>query len=139
MLTINSKSKEELIAAINALMQRSDVLFATTDDTEEKIYSNPTTSDNFAVNRLILMMKRYTSYQPINYTPEDFSNIGCTLVADLSNNKIQYGGYIEPGDRFYRRMIVLFLNTTTKEELLQALKTVMEREDVYHACPDWVI
>lgn len=61
---------------------------ATYIGTEEvKVYDTATIDDDFAENRVMVVLNNTASRDSRNYTPSDFSEIACKSIQDLSTAK----------------------------------------------------
>ena len=108
------------------------------DKSEEKIYSNATIDDEFVDNVVMLILKRGTTFK--DYSKKDFKTVGCESVEDLTSartNLARQGSAVAGED--YNRILKLTLREKSKENVLNAVNILMERNDVLHACPDYII
>ena len=80
----------------------------------------------FVIGELYIVLQ--PSYNSKEYTLEDFADIGCTKIRERDI----YGEY---SDNQIYRTIELSFDVNTKEETLQIVKLLEEREDVYAAQP----
>lgn len=80
----------------------------------------------FVIGELYIVLQ--PSYNSKEYTLEDFADIGCTKMRERDI----YGEY---SDNQIYRTIELSFDVNTKEETLQIVKLLEEREDVYAAQP----
>ena len=80
----------------------------------------------FVIGEIYIVLQ--PSYNSKEYTLEDFADIGCTKIRERDI----YGEY---SDNQIYRTIELSFDVNTKEETLQIVKLLEEREDVYAAQP----
>lgn len=123
---------------------------------EEEIISNVTLEDEFADNRVMVVMSNEVSLQFNQYDAGDFSEINCNRVSNLSTAteaKVKSASAnasitsvskatnskhdIDISD--YNQVLCLELKDAGKENVLQAIQKLQKREDVIYAGPDYVI
>ncbi|MCL2761818.1 MAG: S8 family serine peptidase [Treponema sp.] len=124
---------------------------------EEKIYSYATLEDDFAEDRVVVVLTKAASMNFRAYTPEDFSEVNCIRVVDSTRltmevvqeqlraektgdwsklkERIEMGMLVNV-DKF-KRILDLDLPVQSKENVLQAIKLLEQREDVLYAGPDY--
>ena len=118
--------------------------------------------EEFADNRLIVVLDKKTSMKFSEYQTSDFADIKCTKIRDLTkevgnlvkakkNNDIdelkKQGGNILDTIRIadniniydYRQILCLELEENSKENVLSVIKKIEKRNDVQCACPDYVM
>ena len=102
----------------------------TEDSTEEpsKIYCNATLDDDFTDNDILVIMTPENNFR--EYTVEDFSDIGCIQIKDLT---------IGPTEGRLCRILHLKLEEHSKQNVLDAIKILEQRDDVYSAEPNYLI
>ena len=105
---IHSKFKE---------LNYEDYKFITEDDPQVSIGT---------LGRITVMIQ--PAFNDKKYTPEDFSEIGCTSIKE---SEYSIG---EPHE-IYRRMQLFFDPVSDREELIVKVKQLEEREDIYSASP----
>jgi len=156
----NSKNTETINTSIEA-NDKSFVpeLFVIGPDEEGKIYSDATLKDDFAPDRVAVVLNQAASLKFKTYTPEDFPEIDCIMVVDTStaamenvklqleayktgdNSKIQKyidsGMLLSIGD--FRQILTLHLSVKSKENVLQAIRLLEKRPDIFCAEPDYVM
>lgn len=129
---------------------------------EEKIYSTATLEDDFADDRVMVVLNNAASLKLKTYTAADFPEIQCASVNDLStaasarvNAKLNgesvasvcaqelgtvvFSDFYEVNTETYNQILCLTLPETGKQNVLAAIKLLMQREDVKYAGPDYVI
>ena len=128
----------------------------------EKIYSNATLEDDFAEDRVLVVLSNTASLAFKDYNATDFSEIQCKTAKNLSQAacniaKAQVKG-IDPVSvlnvekdnltfkNFYsvdldtfNQVLCLEIENKGKQNVLDAIKTLMLRDDVIYAGPDYVL
>ena len=84
----------------------------------EKIYEEINMRDDFAPNQVYVTV--FPQCLPETYTIDDFQDIGCTKFTKLYS---EYGGFR------------LDIPTTTKEEVVEVIRYLEKREDIYYVRP----
>lgn len=94
------------------------------DDTDsiDKVYCEATLDDEFTDNEILVIITPENNFE--EYTDDDFSEIGCIDVEDLS---------IDPEEDKLCRILHLTLSVHSKENVLNAISILEEREDIYSA------
>ena len=119
--TTEEATTEEMTTEDAATEEHTDVIGVRK---KSKVYSTATIEDNFLPDKVFIGIQPYAHYD--EYTPESFSEVGCVAITT---------DHLFPdGDRH----LVLKLSTTSKEEVLQAMKLLMKREDVWYAHPAYL-
>ena len=129
---------------------------------EPKIYSNVSLEDDFADNRVMVVLNNAASLKLKTYTSADFPEIQCKSVNDLStasaarvsaklrgenvaevfgakSENIVFSDFYEVDTTTYNQILCLTLPTAGKQNVLEAIKLLMQRDDVKYAGPDFVI
>lgn len=133
---------------------------------EEKIYCKATIDDDFAGNRILVVLKNNESLKLKSYSSDNFFNINCKSVESLTTAtdkkaKSQIDDFLKNSldikeantsfikhetDDFksvdlntYRRVICIELEENNKENVLEVIKTLEKRDDVLYAGPDYFI
>ncbi|MCL2761768.1 MAG: S8 family serine peptidase [Treponema sp.] len=126
---------------------------------EGKIYSNATLQDSFAEDRVLIVLKKSASMDFRTYTPEDFPELNGVQVRDLSKRtmavvqeqlkaqktgdwsrltkRIEQGMLVDVNK--FKRILCLELPIQSKENVLQAIKLLEQRNDIMYAGPDTMI
>ena len=115
---------------------------------EEKIYCKATIDDDFTDDRVIIVLNLETTRQFREYTTEDFPEIDCAQVYDLSAPIVDWVETqlaIEPVPSEpmlvditeFRRILSLELREKSKENVLRAIKLLEKRDDVLSAEPNY--
>ena len=112
---------------------------------EEKVYCNATLDDEFEEYSVMVVMTNIASLQFKTYTPEDFPEIQCADVNDLSTasaSRVQAklnGEYIKDVDIYeYNQILCLRLKNPGKQNVLDAIKELEKREDIKSASPNYI-
>ena len=129
---------------------------------EPKVFSNATLDDDFADNRVMVVLNNAASLKLKTYTAADFPEIGCASVNDLStataarvsaklrgenvaeifgarSEGVVFSDFYEVNVQEYNQILCLTLPTTGKQNVLEAIKLLMQREDVMYAGPDYYL
>ncbi|MCL2763381.1 MAG: S8 family serine peptidase, partial [Treponema sp.] len=127
---------------------------------EEKILTNVSLASSFADNRVLIVLKKSVSMDFRTYTPEDFPEIpGIVRVVDASRrtmaivqeqlNAQKTGDWSKLRRRMelgmlgdvnrFRRILYLELAVQSKENVLQVIKLLEQREEIWYCGPDYVI
>jgi len=143
---------KKYILVISALfiMMLASFLFVSAQQErfEEKIYCKATIDDDFTDDRVIIVLNRETTRQFREYTTEDFPEIDCVQVYDLSAPIVDWVEAqlaIEPVPSEpmlvditeFRRILSLELREKSKENVLRVIKLLEERNDVLSAEPNY--
>lgn len=123
---------------------------------EAKVYSKATLDDQFADDGVLVVLSNKASLQFQEFESSDFSDIGCLAVTDYSSafgEKIRAQVDIlskatastrelQSVDtakiQGYNQVLYLRLSNTGKQNVLDAIKKLMLREDVIYAGPDYI-
>ena len=121
---------------------------------EEKIYCTATLEDDFADNIVAVVLTNIASLKLKTYTPEDFPEIQCVKVEDISTATKEQVQAILQGEPVrdslgmdyssfdiedYHMLLILTLKNPGKQNVLDAIKELEKREDVLSAEPDYAI
>ena len=112
---------------------------------EKKVYCNATLDDEFEEYSVMVVMTNIASLQFNTYTPEDFPEIQCADVNDLSTasaSRVQAklnGEYIKDVNIYeYNQILCLRLKNPGKQNVLDAIKELEKREDIKSASPNYI-
>ena len=90
----------------------------------------PALKDNFSETSVVITV--YPFAAEFEYLASDFADIKCTDVRDADNSNIN--------PERPSRKLVLTLDTNSKQDIIDAMMTLLERDDVYSAEPvGWFI
>ena len=144
-LVIEETDPQGMYRVLSKLMEREDVQRAypnvyMTDSSGAEIAPEERWADSkFSNNAIIVSLTHEASLQLQEYTPADFSGIGCVQVEEWSPYWLAAVAD-EKNEDFglssYKRRLVLYLENQTREGVYQALAAVMQREDVSDARPN---
>lgn len=95
--------------------------------------------DSFTANEVLVAMTKQASRSGKLYLPEDFSEIGCTKVEDLTSkldSSDEQSNFFNTEN--YRKILLLTLESNSKRNVLQAVNDLNRRSDVEFAQPNLV-
>ena len=116
----------------------------------------------FTDDRVLVVLTREASMEFNTYTADDFVNIGCASVTDLSNGAIaitkaalnqavsalstrEVGVPFEIQEKYgeavsnYKQILCLNLENPGYSSVLAAIETLRQRDDVYYAGPNYIM
>lgn len=109
---------------------------------EEKIYCNATLQDDFVEDRVILKLTRAASLNPKTYVIEDFPEIACKSVTDLTSEATAVALGYKTNELVnvekYHRILLLILTVKSKQYVLDSINMLMERSDIIYSSPDYI-
>ncbi len=126
-------------------------------DKEVKTYCSATLDDQFADDRLLVVLNHSTSSKLKTYTEKDFAEVSVKSVHDLTQNtktKLQTARNVtskgvallkDDAEQLvwiqenYNQILSLELQSKGKENVLKAIKLLEAREDVLCVAPDYRI
>lgn len=132
-------------------------VFAEQTTDSEKVYSSATLNDKFADDTVLVVFNEQASYSMKNYGKEDFSSIGCIKIQNLTQEVTTIVQQNNPQGRAflntervvndnelvnldnYKRVLSLKLENKSKQNVLNAIKELEKRSDVYYVGPDYEI
>ena len=146
-------------AALPVLAQVSD---APVPLSEEKVYCNATLEDDFADDRVVVLLSNKASTSLHTYTKADFAGIGCTEVQNLTQyttaqvnaklrgetaelqktaepNVITFAEFSKVDTENFHQILCLTLETPGKQNVLDAIAALMKHPDVIAAEPDYTV
>ena len=110
---------------------------------EEKIYVDVNLEDDFEADKVLVTLNEEASFSSKNYTIADFSDVGCIAVENLTEEATLVAQGEKQNDMVnlenYRRVLSLRLNVNSKENVLETIESLMAREDVLSAEPNYKI
>ena len=129
---------------------------------DKNVSSTATIDQNFADNRVLVVLTREASMTFTTYTANSFASLGCVSVTDLSDatGAMVKAAMEQAMETFssrgisdlpstpvehsetisnYRQVLCLELNEASKENVIKTIKLLSERDDVLYAGPDYVI
>ncbi len=114
--------------------------------TEEKIYYQGTLDDNFNYDKIIVVLSKEETNKYKDYTPDDFPEIDCQSVTDLTQsivNKIKNKEFDENKSLInlekFNRILSLELKEKSKENVLKSIKELEKRNEILSAEPNTTI
>lgn len=93
-----------------------------------KKYCEATIYDDFEIGRIIIKVYPFANH--VEYTADDFAEVGCTGIYALENVK-------EDVDKPTRSFIIE-IRGSTKQAVLDAIETLEKRADIYIAEPNYI-
>ncbi|MBQ9120873.1 MAG: S8 family serine peptidase, partial [Clostridia bacterium] len=147
-----------ILTGFTSAVQADDMIGA-----EDTVISTPTESEcSFADNRVLVALTREASLAFSSYSVEDFSDIGCIKVTDLSDSAAtmtkdalhQASILLTTGESTaffevqnknknvvsnYKQILCLELENPGRENVLAAVSLLQQRDDVYCAEPDYIL
>ncbi|MCL2621860.1 MAG: leucine-rich repeat protein [Firmicutes bacterium] len=125
-----------------------NILSASEQQCEKKIFSTATINDEFADDRVSVVLTKEATRKFLTYTAKDFSDVGCVRVTELTQNTVEWVKQKLNGKNpniemqvdieKYRRILQLELDMKNKENVLRAVKLLEQRSDILAADPDYV-
>jgi subtilisin family serine protease len=115
----------------------------------EKIYYDGSVEEDFADDTVLITLNKEATRQFLTYTPEDFPEIDCCSVEDLTGCTVDWVEKQVNGEKTeetmlidienYRRILSLELSENSKENVVNAIKLLETREDIYSAKPNYTL
>lgn len=99
--------------------------------------------DNFSDDKVLVVLNKEASFRSKEYTKYDFEDIGCIKVEDLTSSATD--SIINNLDNDlvnvdnYKRVLCIYLNKHSKENVINVIKELSKRNDVLYAEPDYKI
>lgn len=152
-----------ILAILMVLCQMLPVLGAESDSsgadlevrTEEKVYAKATLAHDFAADGVFVVLSNKASLEFKYFRAEDFQEIGCTAVTDYSgasgekiekqveilSKKSATTREVQSVDKekilTYNQVLYLTIPNSGKQDVLDAIDKLMQREDVIYAGPNY--
>lgn len=101
---------------------------------EAKIYSNATLEDDFADDRVMVVLNQQSTRAGKEYTKSDFTSIGSKSVI---NYFVQDKNNTREISEDARQILRINLNTKSKQNVLDTIDALMKDENVLYAGPDY--
>ncbi len=131
---------------------------APTKNSEETIICNATLDDDFLDDSIIIVLKHDVSLKFKNYVCDDFAEINCIYVDDLTKYTTEIvkeqliaeetGDWSKLQDRIDKHMLVnvdsfhrilcLTIGNPGKENVIKAIRELEKRNDICSAEPDYI-
>ena len=94
-----------------------------------KLYCDYTADDMFMVDRILVTVYPFADH--VLYTENDFAEIGCWDIEVIRERQIGEDGPVTT--------LCLYIPQTTKERILEAVKVLESRDDLYRVAPEMLI
>ena len=131
---------------------------ADTEDVEKLIVCDATLNDNFLDDTVIIVLKNNISLQFNKYNCDDFNEINCTKVDDLTKYSVELlknqsiaertGDWSKIAEHKEKNMLInsnkfhrilcLTISNPGKENVLKAIRKLEKRNDIYYAEPNYI-
>lgn len=114
---------------------------------EEKVYCNATIDDNFTDNEVLVVLTNEESLEFNEYTINDFSEINCVAIDDLTDgykDKIEQqlnGTYVGNNPitlETFNRILKLTLPINSKQNVLDVIDILEDRNDIISVEPNYI-
>ncbi len=105
------------------------VIFVNTAHAEslEKVYCQATMDDDFTDNEILIITMPFANFK--EYNVEDFESINCINIEEISYNI---------KENVLCRIIELTIDGHNKQNVLEAIKILEDRNDIYSAQPNYI-
>lgn len=117
------------IAILNGFKNKVVVVNALNNDIK-KIYCNATLDDDFAEDRILVVLNDKVSSNSKKYSNSDFLRYDCERVNELTNSSLNKNN---------KQVLCLNLKSSSKENVLKTIDKLMKRDDVLYAGVDYKI
>lgn len=127
-------------------------------DDEKLIITKIDIDEDFSDDVVVIVLKHNVSLEFIDYTAEDFSEIGCAKVEDLTEHTTKIvkdeleanrtGDFSKLKERIDKNMLVnidsfhrilcLYLTYPGKENVIASIRKLEKRNDIISAEPDYI-
>lgn len=118
--------KSTYIVLILSIIITSIVLHTPAENLEKR-YCSATLDDNFTDNEILIVIMPFANFH--SYSISSFSDIGCTQIEELSYNIIE---------NQLSRIIKLTLAENSKQNVLNSIRWLEEKSDIYSAEPNYI-
>lgn len=151
------------LATSSLVMALDDHLIADTiiGSKEEKIYSTATLEDDFADDKVLVVLTNKASLSSKNYSVNDFAEVRCTDVRNLTevstalaqakvrgddtvslyrleSNLITFSNIHDIDTEKFNRILTVTLENPGKENVLAAIKALEVRQDIRYVGPSYI-
>ncbi len=92
----------------------------------QKEYCTATVDEDFSPDKVIVEL--FPEYESVDYTVESFADVGCTKLYERWR-----------ADDDFIKSFVLTIDKDSKENVLEMIKVLEKRDDVYCAYPDYLV
>jgi len=103
---------------------------------EGKVFSNVTIDDDFADDKVLILIKQQESLSFKTHSRQSFSEISVSSVRH-ANSYAESIARVQ-GTSDYRKMLVLKLQNPGKNNVLAAIKRLEKRSDIYYVGPSYI-
>ena len=104
-------------------------------ETEEKSYCTATFDKEFSDNEIIVVLSHSISISGKHYSVNDFAEIDCSCVDDLTYGLFESG---KSNEEKFNRILMLTIKNVGKENVLEAIKILEKRKDILSAEPNYI-
>lgn len=119
---------------------------------DKKVYFSGSVEDEFTSDKVIIVLNENETHKFKNYTPEDFPEIDCVAVKDLTRHVLSdveqeiqdRKAGIKPKKikeinvTNFRRILSLELGEKSKENVIKAIRKLEKREEIVSAEPNGI-
>ncbi len=109
---------------------------------DNKIICNATINDNFDTSTIQIVLNEEASRNNKEYSISDFAEINCTELVDVTKdvkNNFENGNDVLVNMDKFRRTLRIKINSSTKTEILNAIKILENRNDIYAVSPNYFL
>ena len=103
---------------------------------EDKIYCDVSIYDEFADDRVMVVLSKNASYNRKSYSYDDFNKYECSSVTEFTQSS---SCFKNKDSKEHNRVFCLELTAKSKQNVLDVMEDLMKREDVVYAGPDFKI
>lgn len=132
-----------LAIALSVTMFPVGQFFVSAETVEEKIYSNATIEDEFVDNKVTVILNTEASFSDKDYTVSDFSEIECINVTNLTTEATAVARGEKTNELVntenFKRILSIELQEHSKQNVLDAIDELIQRDDVIYAGPDYLM
>lgn len=125
-----------LFVFIGGISVKKNKVYAT-NIIESKFFSNATLEDEFADDRVLIILNEEASLNSKRYDISDFPNIRCTNVKELTIKDINQIRSISNSEA--KRVLSIELENSSKSYVLYVINELIKRDDVLYVGPDYEI
>lgn len=108
-----------------------------------------TLENDFTDDCVLIFLTKTASFQFLTYTPEDFPEIDCCAVEDLTGYTVDWVEKQVRGEKNeekmlvnvakFRRILCLKLREKSNENVLNAVKQLETRDDIFSVEPNYIM
>lgn len=119
---------------LSSTISYADAEMSISED-NKKSYCSATLEDEFADDTIIVVLTNEASNSGYSYTVDDFKDIDCCRVKDLTAGIQESVSYNKDT---YNKILQLTLSSHGKENVLRSIKTLEKRDDIKSAEPNYI-